>query len=94
MAFFVKMSVKEPLVLAIRPGRNDWKRTLGFDRFNEVVGFVTLVCQEEVGLIASYQGFCLPDVMHFRSREAKAQWVAECIDHDMNLAAKAATTTS
>ena len=67
---------------------------MGFDGFDEMVGVIALVRQDEVSVVASDQLGSLGDVRDFCSGQTEAEWIAQGIDQDVNLAAKATTTAS
>ncbi len=65
-----------------------------FNGSDEMVSVIALVGSDEVGMVAVDQGMCLGDIRRLVAGETKAQRIAQGIDEQMNLAAKAATTAS
>ena len=94
VAFFVQMSIIGAHFFAILLGWYDSNRTHVGDDGQEGFGIVTFVGNHMVTAPAVKQSKRLCDVLSLAASQDKGEWIAQCVDQQMNLGAKSTATAT
>ena len=92
VAFLIEMPVIVPLFAAVFLGRNDCLGTAISNRLEQCVDIVGSVGNQMRELKGVDQRLGLCAVMAFSAGQNETEWIAQCIDKDVNLGAESAPT--
>jgi hypothetical protein len=92
MALLIEMPVIVPLFGAVFLGRNDCLGTVISNRLEQCIDIVGSVGNQMLELKGVDQRLGLCTVMALSASQDEAEWIAQCIDKDVNLGAESAPT--
>ena len=95
MSGFESVTVESSLRRPVGFGRDDGAFSGLRQRFeNALVGVISLVCDERIGLHLRQEFICTGKIMRFAAFEAKVERIAQSVDQSVNFGAQPAARSS
>lgn len=94
MSFTVDVLVIDTLNGAVGSWRYNWFGTQFTNAFDQLIGIVSSVSDHVLTTVLSKQGMRLCDVGDVARGQDEVQWIAKCIDEQMNLGTEPAPTAA